>query len=293
MKKHIQIAVASDYDALPGLYVTLFSLLESNSSHLFEIHLVYENLAPAHFRAIEQIIYQANRGNRFHRIPISSRRFSQLHGLHGNRMTYCRLLLAELLPEQDRVLYLDSDLIVRTEIDAIWEWPMASLIGAVPIGVVAYSAVEAKLLNELGVPGDAPYFNAGILLIDLAGWREQAISARLLDIARVSGERLAQHDQTVLNLFFNATFDPLPARFNIIALPTSVLPEAAPEGIIHFVGSPKPWDPFGKQFNRSAAVYYDTLRRLKASQQLNVLPRLARLFKVWRSYVRIAIECLH
>jgi len=215
MKEHIPIAVVSDSDALPGLYVTLFSLLESNPDHRFEIHLPYENLAPNHFRAIEQIIYQADSRNRFHRIPISSRRFAHLHGLHGNHMTYCRLLLPELLPEEDRVLYLDSDLIVQTEVNAIWEWPMTCLLGAVPIGVVAYSAIEAKVLNERGLSDDALYFNAGVLLIDLAGWREQAISGRLLEIARQTGERLAQHDQTILNLFFSDAFDPLCRRMRL------------------------------------------------------------------------------
>lgn len=290
MKEHIQIAISSDIDALPGLYVALFSLLESNPDRLFEIHLLYENLAPDHFRAIEQIIYAVSSENRFHRIPVDSRRFSHLHGLHGNHMTYSRLLLPELLPRKERVLYLDSDVVVHTSIDAIWEWPMTRLVGAVPIGVVAYSAVERKLLNEHGVPDDAPYFNGGVLLIDLAGWREQSVSNRLLNIAREYGEHLAAQDQTVLNLFFSNSFDHLPARFNIIALPTNQPPEADPDGIIHFVGSPKPWDPLGTLFHRSCAVYYDALKRLKAAQKLNVSTRPARLFKIWRSYLRILIS---
>jgi lipopolysaccharide biosynthesis glycosyltransferase len=289
MKEHIQIAVASDH-ALPGLYVTLFSLLHSNPDCPFEIHLLYENLVPDHFRAIEQIVYQANRGNRLHMIPINSRRFSHLRGLHGNHMTYSRLLLPELLPGKDRVLYLDSDLVVHTQIDAIWEWPMTHLLGAVPIGVVAYSAAERKLLNERGVPDDAPYSNGVVLLIDLAGWREHSISGRLLEIALQNGKHLAAQDQTVLNLFFSNDFDHLPARFNIIALPTNRPPGEAPDGIIHFVGTPKPWDSFGSLFHRSYAVYHHALSRLQASHKLTVSPRPGRLFKVWRSYARILMR---
>jgi lipopolysaccharide biosynthesis glycosyltransferase len=290
MKEHIQIAVASDPDALPGLYVTLFSLFQSNPDRLFEIHLLYENLVPDHFRAIEQIVYQADRGNRLHMIPINSRRFSHLRGLHGNHLIYSRLVLPELLPEKDRILYFDSDLVVLTQIDAIWEWPMTRLLGAVPIGVVAYSALERKLLNERGVPDDAPYFNSGVLLIDLARWRANSISSRLLEIARENREYFAARDQTVLNLFFSGDFDHLPARFNIIALPTNRLPEEALDGIIHFVGAPKPWDLLGSLFHRSYAVYRDALSRLQASHKLTVSPRPARLFKIWRSYARILIR---
>jgi lipopolysaccharide biosynthesis glycosyltransferase len=290
MKEHVQIALVSDPDALPGSYVTLFSLLLSNPDRPFEIHLLYENLVPDHFRVIEQIVYQTDRGNRLHIIPINSRQFSHLRGLHGNHMTYSRLLLPELLPGKDRVLYLDSDLVVLTQIDAIWEWPMTRLLGAVPIGVVAYSAPERNLLNERGVPDDAPYFNAGVLLIDLAGWRANSISNRLLKIAWENRGHLAAQDQTVLNLFFSNDFDHLPARFNIIALPSTWPPKKAPDGIIHFVGTPKPWDLLGSLFHRSYALYRDALRRLQASHKLTVSPRPGRLFKIWRSYARILIR---
>jgi lipopolysaccharide biosynthesis glycosyltransferase len=290
MKEHIQIAVASDPDALPGLYVTLFSLLQSNPDRLFEIHLLYENLVPDHFRAIEQIVYQAGRASRLHTIPINSRRFSHLRALHGNHLIYSRLLLPELLPGKDRVLYLDCDLVVQTQIDAIWEWPMTHLLGAVPIGVVANCALERKLLNERGVPDDAPYFNSGVLLIDLAGWRANSISSRLLEIAWENREYFAARDQAVLNLFFSGDFDHLPARFNIIALPTNRPPEDALDGIIHFVGAPKPWDLLGSLFHRSYAVYRDALSRLQGSHKLTFSPRPARLFKIWRSYARILIR---
>lgn len=74
-------------------------------------------------------------------------------GQYASHFTYARLLLAEMLPDLDDVLYLDVDTMIRAPIDELLDWDLRHPLGAVP-------ELAGSAAHLFGTPR-APYFNAG------------------------------------------------------------------------------------------------------------------------------------
>jgi lipopolysaccharide biosynthesis glycosyltransferase len=172
---------------------------------------------------------------------------------HITLATYFRLLLPAALPHAvEKVLYLDSDLIVVDSLRALWE----SDLGENSIGAVEEHNQEFDR-NRLGLAEGSLVFNAGAMLIDLGRWRRENILATGLEFARTHPERIKHWDQDVLNSLLETRWLPLDWRFN--ALPhlwmhPEYVESSTPLGqkaevaraspaVIHFAGSgvAKPW----------------------------------------------------
>ena len=117
-----------------------------------------------------------------------------------------------LLPELDRVLYLDGDILVRSDLTPLWN---ADLEGAT-IGAVRDSG---SLYFNYKYSKICPcYFNSGVMLLDLAKMRKTDASTRLIQTKRVenasSKKRLM--DQNAFNIVFRNDVKLLPIRWNLL-----------------------------------------------------------------------------
>ena len=88
-----------------------------------------------------------------------------------SRAAYLRLMIPELIPEDcSRVVYLDSDTLVKQDLTQLW---LQELEGNVVLAVQDYGAPYVSdrwgiaKYEELGLSSSAPYFNSGVILIDL------------------------------------------------------------------------------------------------------------------------------
>lgn len=166
-----------------------------------------------------------------------------------SRVTFARLLIGRFLPPDiDRVLYFDSDLIVRGDLKELWDHDLAGkTIGAIR-DVVPYPNNSV-----LGLPPGAPYFNAGVMLIDLLRWRELEIGQRALDFACQHPDRILHWDQCALNLILCGDWVMLDPKWNFQTKEVggrrngymhfkkmrSHVRDAV--RIVHFTGLSKPW----------------------------------------------------
>ncbi|MDR3475601.1 MAG: glycosyltransferase family 8 protein [Devosia sp.] len=154
---------------------------------------------------------------------------------------YARLILDRLIPEAERITYLDSDVLVRSPIEDV---ALADLGGTSLAAVNDPHRHRAMLGRDFRLNGSyfdfrQPYFNSGVLVID----RDKYAAANLPDlIGRLNREgALAQmqFDQAVLNIAFKDNWLPLDFRWNLIN------PEPAHEAlephIVHYTGPHKPW----------------------------------------------------
>jgi lipopolysaccharide biosynthesis glycosyltransferase len=97
----------------------------------------------------------------------------------------------------------------------------------------------------LGLAGNQPYFNAGVMLIDMANWRANAIAERALQHLRRYGKRVFFRDQEALNAVIGSNWDPLEDRWNVSANPFHAKQQHLGNhkpAIIHFAGRIKPWN---------------------------------------------------
>ena len=81
---------------------------------------------------------------------------------------YYRFLLPKMLTNENKVLYLDCDIIVRHSLKALYD---TSLQNSALAAVVGESCDDIVFENELQIV--SKYFNSGVLLINLDYWRKK------------------------------------------------------------------------------------------------------------------------
>ena len=130
--------------------------------------------------------------------------------LGWNQIVLSRLLWDRFLPEKvERILYLDGDTIVNGSLQELWEKDFGECI----LGAGIEPTVDYKRRCCLGLE-NAPYINAGVLLIDRKKWRNKKAEQRILDFYKENGGRLFANDQDAINGALNGEILFLEPKYN-------------------------------------------------------------------------------
>lgn len=234
----IPIALASNAAYFPGLAVTLVSLLRANPTHLFSIHIIDGGITQPQRRLLERSISADGRPHeiQFHRIDHSA--FAGFAPDHGNSyMAYARILVGTLL-NIDRVLYLDTDLLVCGDIGPLWEMDLEGDLAA-----AAQDPNIQWLRNDypFADPCDSErYFNTGVMIIDLAKWRARGVQQLLLTAIAAQPKAFKWWDQTAMNALLRGQVRFIDSGWNTFA-DRLALDGSHKAKIFHYVGPIKPW----------------------------------------------------
>ncbi len=149
---------------------------------------------------------------------------------------YMRLLIPYLLGDHiNKILYLDVDMLVLTDIQAIFEIELGNNIVAAVIDprVKCFANKWGGVLNykSLGLRGDLPYFNSGLLLIDLQKWRDFNVTKKVIDCINQNKKYAQYPDQYGLNVVLPFKWKSIDPLWNYYSDGS----EADPK-IIHFIG---------------------------------------------------------
>jgi lipopolysaccharide biosynthesis glycosyltransferase len=261
----INIALASDANYLVHARVMLYSLYDSNKKNRFSIYLFTEAKDHPELKKIQQLTEQNE--NTVEIVPVNTELFEKFHvGGHITIASYYRLLIPELLPKSiDKLIYLDIDILVKTDIRPLWE---------MHLGTNCVAAVDEKHeahARRLNLPGNK-YLNAGVLVINTSVWRQLNITEKGLIVAAEKVDTLIAYDQDVLNILLVDKWLSLPTKWNQMEGHRLGYMDQEP-AIVHFLGF-KPWTihcihPMKKEYYR---YYYkmegtgkkiqDTLHRI-------------------------------
>lgn len=130
------------------------------------------------------------------------------------KATWYRIFLPELLPSVDRILYLDSDLIVVDSIAPLWDLDLGGhWIGAV---TNVFQPNHVHRPEELGLAGPEVYFNAGVLLMNLDEMRRDGRTEALLRYGVTNARKLEWRDQDALNVVLGERRLGLHPRWNLM-----------------------------------------------------------------------------
>jgi lipopolysaccharide biosynthesis glycosyltransferase len=162
-------------------------------------------------RLLETMVTRAGAKISFLRIPDE-----KLEGLptigFTRKATWYRIFLPELRPDLDRVLYLDSDLIVTDSLEPLWKIDMSEAYVAAVTNV--FEKHHLGRPAELGLAGPEVYFNAGVLLMNLDFMRQHECTDALLDYGVCEAPRLLWRDQDALNVVLGDRRIELAPRWN-------------------------------------------------------------------------------
>jgi lipopolysaccharide biosynthesis glycosyltransferase len=187
-------------------------------------------------------------------------------GSYITNATFLRLFISKLLPSDvEKVLYLDIDILINSNLEDLF-----SLDFSTPI------CAAINVPNSLGrgehLEGhNAPYFNSGVLLINMSKWRTMNLLEQFIKVG--SQKEFPFVDQDILNIVFRNNWTQLGREYNYLHLYGSGENDpsyCAFPSIIHFAGN-KPWNEtpvtqfvskYRKNFNRIRPIH-DSLRDFK------------------------------
>lgn len=205
--------------------------------------------------------------------------------MHFSPATFYRLSLGQLLQHHDRALYIDCDTIVLADLTRLWETQMNGAVIAATPDLIMKNFVNAGIrsMQETGAlpanrylsdylglkgRGDA-YFQAGVILFDLAAFRAANISD--IAIRDLSQRRYWFLDQDILNKYLIGKVKMLDTSWNCVNSIRDIFPhlnanwrakvleDLKDPKIVHYAGyEAKPWN------NRNAPLsffYWFFLRR--------------------------------
>lgn len=151
-------------------------------------------------------------GDACHDLPVSD---------HGSPAAYYRLLLSEMLPEFSSVVYVDCDAIFLRDpaellVDRYEPYPVAAV----------QDLCNPTLSSPFGLPGylvpecdrGAPYFNSGLMVMDLDIWRSMRLGPAARQFAREHPHSVPYWDQDALNAVLRGNWYPLDRRWNVVPL---------------------------------------------------------------------------
>lgn len=162
-----------------------------------------------------------------------------------SRDSYSRLFAQFYLPEDlDRILWLDSDIIVKGSLQDLYSAPLNN------IPLIAFSNMGEPGDNEINLGRlelslSVPYFNAGVLLLNLKYLRTKTSLSSILELCLNNASRLRFEDQDVMNLIYHDRALVLnDQRYNCMVNAPKVFssPDIAQKAVvIHYAGREKPW----------------------------------------------------
>lgn len=171
---------------------------------------------------------------------------------------YLRLALHQILPEADKILYLDVDILVRGSLLPLWQTALSDHLLAAVKGPVGLSEKwewnSDRPYWHLLAGMEGRYINSGVLLMNLAQIRGRGLDKQWEELGR---QKLYYQDQDILNITCKDAIVYLPLAYNRLAymqegdyhrfveegLCTQEEYEEAMEApvILHYAGE-KPWN---------------------------------------------------
>ncbi len=211
------ICAADDAFAMP-LAVALRSALETLSEpNVIDAYILDGGIGTTNRERLERSLASPRLELRF--VTPDPKTLARIpHRGRVSRTTYFRILAPDLLPASiSRAIYLDADVLVSADLARLWAEPQRGLpvLAVREAGAPTVSAPRGLLNHrELGLAPDLAYFNAGVMALDLAGWREEELASHLLRYLESHAHAIRWWDQDALNAVLAGRWGELDPRWN-------------------------------------------------------------------------------
>jgi lipopolysaccharide biosynthesis glycosyltransferase len=241
----VHLVTGGDMNFAAGIQVALVSaLLHLKTSHSVAIHVLDGGLHEASKNKIKDSCLSIRKQCTVTFYPVSEKSFATFSsGPNGSRMFYARLAMPEILHDVEKVIYLDADTLVINDLMILWNWDLKDQFALVCRDRKVQKLREDCPWQLCDEELDFPYFNTGLMVVNLSKWREVGIlGAAQIAAEQVEG-KLQWWDQTLLNYLLRRRVGFLPQQWN---WQHEHLPENGdPIRIIHFTANKKPWLYYG------------------------------------------------
>ena len=279
----IPVVFAPDNNYVPYLAVTILSLIEhASADNQYICYILESELSVVNKR-------------RLYSLATQNVRIEMLNVEENDQKTYLspdsdfpkealyRLFLDDILPQYDKVVYLDCDVIVNADVAILY----AEDITDFDLGAVVEDEIEEMTeWRESYLPREIVdgYFNSGVLLVNCERFRKNRIGSQCLKLLEETSYPCP--DQDTLNLICKGRVKYLDKGWNLqcgsfVVRGEPIYADRLNAFITHFTRPQKPWEvpdrELAEQFwyyARKSVFYEDILyRNLKEEHKEDVFAR--------------------
>ena len=252
MKETVTVFFTVDNNYAPYLAVAINSIVKNSSAdRKYRIIVLEEDITKENKSKIEALIPE----NFSLEFSPMSRGLDAIGDRMGNRLRcdyftltiYYRLFIAEMYPELDKAVYIDSDTVLLGDIAELYDTEIGdNLIGACRDESVAGVAELCYYMEEgVGVPRDK-YINSGVLVMNLKAQREHCLGEHFLALLQKYAFDTIAPDQDYINATCNGRIFYLDEAWD--TMPRENCTDGKTAKLIHYNLFSKPWCYDGIQY---------------------------------------------
>lgn len=256
--KIIPIAMICDDAFVMPTCVAITSMLENkNEDTFYDIFIIMAECSEESERYINAF---ENEGCKLNIIRVDLSKYADIKQLaHVSKACLLKFDISDLIPQYDKILYLDGDIIVRGD---LYDFYSTELGDSYAAGVLDMENIESYSGN----------INAGILVYNAKKIRDEKLRDIMVETRKSLGDR-GSMDQQTFNIVTNKNYVYVPIKYNCIpgkilrddTYPINKLNELYKTEyanahelvddacIIHYATSNKPWK---YTFNEEAKEWY-------------------------------------
>ncbi|MCQ2412354.1 MAG: 1-acyl-sn-glycerol-3-phosphate acyltransferase [Sphaerochaetaceae bacterium] len=242
-RKIVPVFFALDERFLKYGIVSLYSMRENakRDDVLYKIHFLHSDVLPesqAKVKTLERDGFEISFEDVSDYLKSIEHKFPLRD--YYSKTTYYRLFIADMHPEFDKAIYIDSDTIIQGDVADLFDIDIADyVLGAcheqAMVQVDEYGTYVEKCL---GLDRNL-YFNAGLLLINCVAFRERNVLDRFINILQVY-DCVVTQDEDYLNLLCKDHTLFIDQRWNTEVFGTLSYPIEEAK-VIHYIMFNKPW----------------------------------------------------
>lgn len=207
----LHVSCAADDAYAPHVAATLHSVCSHSGSMPVHIHFLADGrLGPDARAGLERL--SGEQGARIEFLDAPPAIESLPSDERFTSAIWHRIFLPELVPDAERILYLDADVIACRDLRPLWSTELDDAwLGAV---TNVFQPNHRARPKQLGLPGLESYFNSGVLLMNLDAMRRDGKTQELLDLVAARGSEFEWPDQDALNIALGGRRVRLEPRWN-------------------------------------------------------------------------------
>lgn len=241
-KKIIPVFLAADDTYVKYMMVTIRSVIANTTEkYQYNLHILHTDISGDN-QAIVRKMETPNCKISFVDVSDELKKIEKKISLRDyyTATTYYRIFIADLFPKYNKVIYIDSDTILLTDIAELYQYhPGKNYVGVVRDQLVVQQDIYGDYVEKvLGISRGA-YFNAGVVLINCEQFREKNMLKQFIELLNTYTFVVAQ-DQDYLNILCNDHVLWIDPRWNVQMMGEIPYKEESIK-LVHYNLATKPW----------------------------------------------------
>lgn len=295
-EKVVPVVFSTDDKYAPYCGVAITSLIANASKeNVYKLFIFYDQLSMSNQLRIKQLATE-NVFIQFINIHDYVSETKILTHVHLTVATVYRLIIPYVLPEYDKVIYLDSDIVINSDVAQLYDFELGeNILGAAKGFVEDTEFMQKHLTKTLGIDVNN-FFNAGVLIINCNKYKAEEIKAKCFKLLSERTDLIFM-DQCALNITCEGKVSWIPKEWNFewSVLDENDISEAdigEVPAVIHYAGTWKPWDyphrfmaEYFWKYAKQTLYYEEILQKM----QMKSIADVCEIFGIYGQFRNIAV----